>query len=154
MMVALMLLGTLMEFSSQLLAQDQEHDHGWQKIVFHVTSVRSEDATDWCQTGECSATRFTIEGYSDVKQDGHLTEYVLKCVEVTVIDPSPHKTFVCAHLHANNDYDALLVRESISFYPFGKPMPAGSLDQALSLYSIASEKEMAKPKKEISKPKQ
>jgi len=32
------------------------------KATFHVTSVRSEEAKDWCTTGKCSATRRTVEG--------------------------------------------------------------------------------------------
>ena len=145
MITALVLLGNLLSFDRQLLAQDQEKDRGRQKIVFHVTSVRSEDATDWCQTGECSAERITVAGFSDVNHDDHLTEFMLECVEATVSDPTPHFTLVCAHLHANNDYDAFLFATAISFYPDGKPRPVGSPLQGV--YSIVSEKEMTKPKK-------
>jgi hypothetical protein len=58
-------------------------------ITCHVTAVRFEDAHDWCTTGECSAVRFTIEGFAGE------TEYVLDCVEVLVQNPSPHYTIVC-----------------------------------------------------------
>jgi len=39
------------------------------KANFHVTSVRTEEAKEWCTTGLCSATRITVEGYTDVKGD-------------------------------------------------------------------------------------
>jgi hypothetical protein len=35
-----------------------------EQTTFHVTSVRSEEAKDWCETGKCSATRIIVEGYT------------------------------------------------------------------------------------------
>jgi hypothetical protein len=144
MMAGLVLLSTLLPFNCQLLAQDQNQLQGKQKIVFHVTSVRSEDATDWCQTGECSATRFTLEGHANVNHDGHLTQYVLKCVEVMAVNPSPHNTVVCGRVHANNDYDAFLFADSI-FFADNKPKSSGAPFE--SGYSIVSEKEVTTPRK-------
>jgi hypothetical protein len=33
-----------------------------EKVSFLVTSVEQDEATDYCTTGKCSATRFTVEG--------------------------------------------------------------------------------------------
>jgi hypothetical protein len=108
-----------------------------QDISFHVTAVRSEDATDWCPTGECDATRITVEGYSAT------TEYVLDCVEVITHKPSPHYSDYCDHVHAHNDYDATLWPANIGF----KPIKSKTADGApVSLYRIVSEKEMSKKK--------
>lgn len=111
-------------------------EHG-QDIFFHVTAVRSEEAHDWCTTGECGATRITVEGYSNT------TEYVLDCVEVIAQKPSPHYADYCDHVHAHNDYEAKLWADSIGFKPI-KPQTAG--EAPVSLYHIVSEKEMSKKK--------
>ena len=144
MMTALVLLGNQLSFNCLLFAQAQDQDKGKQKILFHVTSVRSEDDPDSCQTGECSATRFTLEGYADVNHDGHLTEYVLKCVEYLAYNPTLHYTMVCGRVHANNDYDAGLFADSV-FFTDSKPKPTGAPHEAG--YRIVSEKEMIKPRK-------
>lgn len=49
------------------------------KDVFHVTSVEQSEATDYCTTGQCTATRFTVNRYTR----DNAVEYVLDCVEVT-----------------------------------------------------------------------
>lgn len=49
-------------------------------IAFHVTSVAQGDAADFCTTGQCSATRFTVEGYA-AGENGTTVEYILDCVE-------------------------------------------------------------------------
>jgi hypothetical protein len=82
-------------------------------ITFHVTAVRSGEAHDSCTDADCSATRYTVEGYVDVKSDSSLIEYVLDCVQVIVSKPSPHFTVVCAQVHAHNDYDATLWSNAI-----------------------------------------
>ncbi len=109
-----------------------------EKIVFHVTSVRSEDATDYCTTGKCSATRFTVEGYSDVKGRPTVTEYVLECVETLVTETPVHYTVVCDRVHANNDYDATLYADNIMF---GEPKKYSGEGPLTAVYSIKSEKE-------------
>ena len=115
-----------------------------QRIMFHVTAVRSEQAHDWCTTGDCSATRFTVEGYADVKGDSTLTEYVLECVETLVQKPSPHFTAVCDRLHAHNDYEARLLSDAIAFSETKSPTPEGAIVPA---YRIVSEKEVKKQKR-------
>lgn len=124
---AAILFGTLL--STRALAQNQQGT----PIMFHVTAVRSEDANDWCTTGECTAVRFTVEGRSEAN------EYILKCVEVLMQKPSPHFTMVCARLHAHNDYEASLGSDAIFF---GRPpLPDGTV-----AYRIVSEREITKPK--------
>jgi len=101
----LMVVSSLLPLSEQSFGQEQSA----QKIIFHVTAVHSGEAPDYCTSGDCTATRLTVEGYSDVKGDSHLTEYVLECVQILPTKPSPD--FVsgkCVRLHANNDYEASL----------------------------------------------
>ena len=113
-------------------------------ITFHVTAVRSEEAHDWCATGECGATRYTVEGYSDVKSDSSLIEYVLDCVQVMAPKPSPHFTIVCDQVHAHNDYDATLWSNAISFSP---PKPQSPDAPMAAAYQIVSEREVSKQKR-------
>jgi hypothetical protein len=113
------------------LAQDGE------KVTFHVSSVRSEDANDWCTSGKCSAKRFTIEGYTNS------TEYVLACVETIANEPSPHYTVICPKVHAHNDYEARLGADYIAF---GDGKKTSGTEPILSAYQIVSEKETAKRK--------
>jgi hypothetical protein len=108
-------------------------------ITFHVTAVRSEEAHDWCTTGECSATRYTVEGHSEVKSDSSLIEYVLECVQVMALKPSPHFTIVCDQVHAHSDYDATLWSNAISFRP---PTPQSTDGPTVAAYQIVSEKEV------------
>jgi hypothetical protein len=109
------------------------------KAIFHVTSVRTEDAKDWCTTGKCSATRITVEGYSDA------VEYVLDCVETIASEPSPHVTVVCDHVHASNDYDVEIGSNYIFFGESRKP--SSTQEPLRSGYSIVSEKERANRKR-------
>ncbi len=102
---------------------------------FHVRSVHTEDAKDWCRTGECSARRITVEGYADVKGSPDTVEYVLDCVEVWANEPTPHQTIVCLHVHAREDYS---VRIGDTFIWFGDPQKADKAEPILSAYSIFS----------------
>ena len=138
--VALLILASsMLPLSERSLGQEQSA----QKITFHVTAVRSEETQDYCTSGNCSATRFTVEGYSDVKGDSTLTEYVLDCVEIMAYKPSLHFTVVCARLHANNDYDARLSSDTIAFGE-GEKTPSGAL---VADYRIVSEKEVNRQKR-------
>lgn len=127
--------------SQRSLGQGQSDQ---KKIVFHVTAVRSEEAHDWCTNGECTATRFTVEGYSDVKGDSTVTEYVLECVEVLAYTPSPHNTNVCQRVHARYDYDAILYATAIWFE---ESTPRSPGTPVVVLYGIKSEKEVRKQKR-------
>lgn len=84
----------LLAFARQLSSQDE-------KVLFHVTSVEQGDATDYCTTGKCSATRFTVEGYTRDKDAS--VQYVLECVEVIALEPN-HRPVTCARVHAHTDY--------------------------------------------------
>lgn len=112
-------------------------------ITFHVTSVRSGEDSAFCDTGECSATKFTIEGYSDSVLTGNRVRYELTCDELVAYKPTPHIAVSCASVHANNDYDAKLFDNSISFWPEEKYTPP----PFHGLYQIVSEKEVSKPSK-------
>ena len=98
--------------SEHLLGQGQNSSR---KIVFHVTAVRQNDAEDYCTNANCSATRFTVEGYSNVSSDSRITEYMLECVEVITNGPPAHRTMGCVRLHANSDYTVELWDDSIAF---------------------------------------
>jgi hypothetical protein len=117
-----------------------------EKIVFHVTSVGSADATDYCTTGECSATRFTVEGYANLRGSSAVTAYVLDCVEVVTTKSPIHWTSVCAHVHASSDYDAKLYSQSVDLSPEEKGSSSADAPMRL-LYSIKSEKEVSKQKR-------
>jgi hypothetical protein len=114
----------------------------WPRIVFHVTSSKKGDDPDSCQTGQCEATLFTVEGHADVNHDGRLTQYVLKCMEYIALGPSPHQTIACAHLHAGINYDAWLVDDTISFLNPSEWKPLTSSSPSVANYDIVSEREV------------
>jgi len=111
-----------------------------QAIAFHVTSVEQGEATDYCTTGKCSATRYTVGGYR--VEDGVTIEYVLDCVEVIANEPKPHMTSQCVHVHAHGEYPAKLLAEAI-FFDTEKQNPSDSQPLLLA-YQIRSEKEVRK----------
>jgi hypothetical protein len=120
-----------------------------QKIVFHVTAVRSAAANDWCSSGDCNATRLTVEGYVQLKGNPHVTEYVLACVQLLPNKPSPDFVATqCVHVHANTDYDATLrsTQWSSSIF-FTEPSATEQHDPAhyvVEGFNILSEKEVSK----------
>jgi hypothetical protein len=113
------------------------------KITFHVTSVRHEDDPAFCDTGECSATNLTVEGYTDGMQADTRVVFVLTCDELVAYKPTPHITASCGSVHANNDYDAWMFGSSIAFWPPEKYTPP---PLRVHFY-IVSEKEVSKPSK-------
>jgi len=110
-------------------------------MLFHVTSVEQGDATDYCTTGKCSATRFTLGGYG--VEDGVTIEYVLDCVEVIANEPKPHMTSQCVHVHAHGEYPAKLYSEAIFFDTEKQTNPPPDPPLLLG-YQIRSEKEVRK----------
>jgi hypothetical protein len=116
----------------------------WRKIAITlITPAFQREMYDWCPTGECAATKITVDGYSKgMKSLAALTEYVLQCVEVIVVKPTPHTTIMCVHLHAHNDYPARLESTFIKFGEANQP-PS---DAVLSAYGIVSEKEISQQK--------
>lgn len=118
-----------------LLAVTRSFGQDGEKVLFHVTAVQSGDAHDWCTTGKCSATRFTVEGYTDS------VAYVLQCVEVIANEPSPHYANVCVHVHSHHDYEATL---GTNYILFGESHKASDNEPIEVAYEIVSEKEISK----------
>ena len=116
-------------------------DLGSQKIVFHVTAVRSEESRDYCASVDCRETKFTVEGYSEASRNPTLTEYILECVEILAYKPTPHLTARCVRVHARNSYAATVLRDAITF----GEIKEGSFVFA---YDIVSEKEVNRAKKQ------
>ena len=116
------------------------------RAVFHVTSVRSGEAKDWCGTGNCSAIRYTVEGYITSKDDPFSVEYVLECVEV--LNMIQETTVVCAHVHAHEEYPVTVFSDGINFeHQFEhKKESSDTKEPTYSGYKIVSEKEVAKQK--------
>jgi hypothetical protein len=99
---------------------------------FHVTVVTSGEATDWCQTGKCTATRYTVEGYTKS------VAYVLECVEVFTAPPDAHISLACAKVAAGKDYRVKVFPTSINFVDAPKPDDSRAV---ASQYTIRSQKE-------------
>ena len=135
------LLGSLSMFVGRVNGQNQDDDSSKPfRITFHVTSVRSDELSD-CDPAECVSKVFTVEGYAEGQDAGTRTVYVLTCDEYVRLKPTLHFAGICSKVHANNNYDARVFRDSISFWPEGKytspPMRV--------LYKIVSEKEVNEP---------
>jgi hypothetical protein len=127
---AVTLLGILLTQSSGQQATE--------KITFHVSSVKSEDAKDMCSsTDKCTATRFTVEGYTDT------VEYVLDCVEIRNTTPPANYVVVCPNVHAHNDY---LARLGLDYIAFERVSESPSTGPSVSTYHIVSEREVGKRK--------
>src|ERR1035437_7823638 len=129
---------------SCLMAQASEDD-GSIRIVFHVTSVKQDEPPDYCTTGECMAVRYTVEGYSRVQGDAHYTQFVLKCVEITALNPNPHVTMSCARVRANANYDAKLYAAFLFFIDEGSGKPRSTNDTPVAAFEIVSQREVVKP---------
>lgn len=126
-------------FASVLLITVQLFGQNADIVSFHVTSVQQGDATDYCTTGKCSATRFTVKGYTQDKDGG--VQYVLDCVEVVANEPGTHSV-TCFRAHAHVDYMVKIFAESVTFghnqSPQREPVEVD--------YNIKSEKELRKKK--------
>lgn len=123
----------LLAFTAQAVSQQDE------RITFHVTSVEQSDATDYCTTGKCSATRITVEGYTQDKDAS--VQYVLDCVETLVNEPTPHFTIRCPRVHSHSDYLVKLVDD---YVVFGEAPATQEKEPIISAYRIKSEKEVRK----------
>ena len=134
-----------------LLLGGRSHAQELPKAILHVTSVRSGEAANiWCTTGNCSATKLTVEGYVNAKNGATSVEYVLECVEVMALDPTPHDTIVCDHVHANKDYVVNILPRAVGFVSETEAQKVGQITSGRNVsprtYDIKSEKEVAKPK--------
>jgi hypothetical protein len=118
------------------------HNDGTKRIPinFHVKSVRYEEDSAFCAPGDCSATKFTIEGYSDGIHTGSRVAYLLTCDQLVANKPTPHIALSCGNIHANYDYDAKLNGDLICFWPEEKYSPP----PFRGCYQIVSEKEVSK----------
>jgi hypothetical protein len=113
------------------------------KISIHVTSVRYEEEPDFCGDGTCSATKTMVEGYADDMQTDSRVMFVLNCDEMVALGPNPKVALSCGSIHANNDYDAWVSDNVISFWPREKYTPP----PLRGTFRIVSEKEVSKPSK-------
>jgi hypothetical protein len=132
-------------YSTVCLAQVPQIKTKGIQITFHVTSVRYEaDTPDFCGTvDECSATKTTVEGYADGMQTGSRVMFVLTCDSLVALKPTPKVAVSCGSVHADNDYDAWVLDNSISFWPREKYTPP----PLRGSFGIVSEKEVSKPSK-------
>jgi hypothetical protein len=105
-------------------------------LTFHVATVRHQDLSD-CDPAKCTSTKFTVEGYSTGANASIRTVYVLTCTEVISVEPHPHISMACSHLHANAEYSGKLFDSGISFWPEAKYEPP----PYRVLYEIVSETE-------------
>jgi len=123
----------LVALAGQLFSQDE-------RVLFHVTSVEQGDAADYCTTDKCSATRFTVEGYTQDKDA--VVQYVLDCVEVIASEPTPHKSIQCVKVHSHADYEVTI---GADFIIFASDAPTKQEKEPfVSGYRIKSEKEVRK----------
>lgn len=109
------------------------------KMRFHVTSVRYEDDPDACPIPACYAKKSTVEGVAE-GSNGIRTAYVLRCDEMTAMEPKPHVTLSCGSVHANFDYEVILFSSGFSFWPDAKYTPP----PLHGVYDIVSERELSK----------
>ena len=133
---------TLCSFPLMMQAQTDND----RKIVFHVTAVRSGPDPNMCQTGKCVAKLYSVEGYTNGSDAAHSIEYVLKCSDVQVFEPTLHYSFACANLHANGEYVARVASSDDGFF-FSDPKARTPNSPPEALFQIVSEKEVEKEKK-------
>jgi hypothetical protein len=139
-----LVLSALMLGGAGLMAQNSKDD-GSILIVFHVTSVKQDEPPDYCTTGGCTAVRHTVEGYSRVPGDLHYTQFTLRCVEMTVVDPKPHTTISCPRVRANGNYDAKLFADVLFFIDGGRKDTQSKNGPFEAGFDIVSQRETVKP---------
>jgi hypothetical protein len=116
-------------------------------IAFHVTSIKKDQPEDYCTTGTCSATRFTVEGYARVAGDMHFTGYVLTCVEYIQFGAdNKNPNSYCARLRANGTFDAKLYADFINFADDEDRKSASARKGMMAAFEIKSEREIPNPK--------
>ena len=143
MKAAIIGLSALFLCGNHLMAQDSKDD-GSIYIVFHVTSVKHDEPPDYCTTGQCTAVRYSVEGYSRVQSDAHYTQFVLTCDEITTLIPPAHVTVQCARVRANGDYSAKLFADSLFF--LGGQKNTQSTNSPLEAgFDIVSQREIVNP---------
>jgi hypothetical protein len=132
-------------FATQSFYSTMTVTEGEPLITFHVTAVTKSDATDVCsQERHCSATRFTVAGYT-VKSENSATEYVLDCVEIKQNPPNVRLLAYCSRIHASRDYEVVIDDDSV-YFGGKRAKVSGSAPE--SAYSIVSEKEAKRSKEQ------
>lgn len=107
------------------------------KTTLHVTSVHSEEAKDWCES-PCTAKRIRVEGYTGPEGATNSIEYLIECVEITVVNPH-HISLACPRVHPHSDYVVYVFDDGINFDLGGQQPSTG----VVGIYDIVSEKEVA-----------
>jgi hypothetical protein len=111
------------------------------KTTLHVTSVYSEEAKDWCES-PCTAKRIRVEGYTGLEGTTNSIEYLIECVETTVLNSETHSSHVslaCPRVHPHRDYVVYVFDDGINFDLGGQQPSTG----VVGIYDIVSEKEVA-----------
>lgn len=127
---------TVLLIPSVVLADDLQQGV---KAVLHVTSVKQEEAPDWCTAGKCLATRFVVEGYRAAKTPNEVIRYVLECVEV-MTTPDGKITVACVRVQADEDYEVRMLADAIVFQTTEPPKDGA----VRSAYGIKSQREEKK----------
>jgi hypothetical protein len=109
------------------------------KAVLHVTTVKREDATDWCTTGKCSATRYTVEGYRAAKNPNEVISYLLECVEVISTEDAK-VTLACVRVQADEDYEVKILPDAVLFQVEEPPKKDGPHQSGYMIKSQREEK--------------
>jgi hypothetical protein len=121
-------LGILSLFLGEATAKTQD------TAILHVTSVRQDEAKDWCDTEKCFATRFTVEGHRAARNPNQVIKYVLECVEMIPTETGK-RSLICPRVQADGDYDVNIFTDAVGF-PSAE-LPKNGL---LSFYTIKSQK--------------
>jgi hypothetical protein len=114
------------------------------KAVLHVTAVQAqEDPAGYCETGACSAKKFTVEGYVKAAE-GKSTKYVLSCVELLPRDWMARYA-ACARVRANKDYSVTIAPDWVDFDTHEPYSTVERPNYILQAHTIVSEREESKP---------
>lgn len=114
------------------------------KAVLHVTAVQAQDdPAGYCETGACSAKKFTVEGYVNAAE-GKSTKYVLNCVELLPRDWMARYA-ACARVHANKDYSVTIAPDWVDFDTHEPYSTVERPNYILQAHTIVSEREESKP---------
>jgi hypothetical protein len=117
------------------------NDKARMKTTLHVTSVHSEEAKDGCESGTCTAKRIRVEGYTGPEGATGSIEYLIECVETTVVNPH-HITLACPRVHPHRDYVVYVFDDGMNFDLGGQQPSTG----VVGIYDVVSENEVASHK--------
>jgi hypothetical protein len=141
-LIYLLAFGSQAQQASTAQTASLANDKTRMKTTLHVTSVYSEEAKDWCESGTCTAKRIRVEGYTGIEGAPSSIDYLIECVETRVVNPETHASHVsvaCPRVHAHVDYIVYVFDDGFSF-DLGGQQPSGGV---VAIYDIVSEKEVA-----------